>query len=658
MRETGILACPEATFLSMRPVLLLSALACCTAMHGQLGYDHAVFEETRCGHQHMRPGMLRSDAVPTRGYDMKYVRADWTVDPNVRAITGTVTLYFQATSALDQLVMDLSDTLLLDAASYHGVPVAATLEPGDVLTIPFPDEVPVGTLDSVTVTYHGVPRTEGGFGSFEIGMQPDSSAALWTLSEPYGAKEWWPCKQDLNDKIDSVDLYITTPAAYRAGSNGLLVSEADEDGLTTYHWRHKYPVSYYLISMAVADYIVYTRDIVIGADTIPMLTYSWHDNPGMADANAGDVVGQMTLYSELFGLYPFANEKYGHAQFGWGGGMEHQTMTSMGGWSYELAAHELAHQWFGDKVTCGSWADIWLNEGFATYLQGMCYEFNVPDYWYGYKAGKIASVVEEPWGSVFCTDTTDIGRVFSGRLTYNKGAMVLHMLRWVCGDTAWFHGIRNYLDDPALAYGSARTTDLQTHLETTSGRDLDGFMADWFTGEGYPTYTLPWTQAQDGTVSLTLFQSPSHPSVDFFELPVPVRFKNADMDTTVVLDHTINGQPFSFVLPFMADSALLDPDLRIVSGQNIVTRVADLSEESTALVLFPNPASTVLTIRRNASHGKAMMTLVDELGRVVHRAPASMTGDMTVDVGDLPAGCYIISMDDGSRVVRSRFVKE
>lgn len=599
---------------------------------------------------------MRSGDPPTRGYDMKYLRAMWSVDPNVLTISGTVTLHYVTTAPLSGLVMDMSDTLVLDEVLYHGSPVSATLEPGDLLTIPFGSEVTTGTLDSVTVSYHGVPRGSG-FGSFAIGAQPDSSAALWTLSEPYGAKDWWPTKQDLNDKIDSADLYITTPSAYRAGSNGLLASELTNGSNTTYHWRHRYPIASYLISMAVADYIVFTHDIVIGADTIPMLTYSWHNDPGMAELNGLDAGEQMTLYSSLFGLYPFANEKYGHAQFGWGGGMEHQTMTSMGGWSYELSAHELAHQWFGDKVTCASWADIWLNEGFATYLQGMCYEFIVPEYWYGYKAGKIESVVSEPGGSVFCTDTNDIGRVFNGRLTYNKGAMVLHMLRWVCGDTAWFHGIRNYLNDPALAYNSAYTSDLQAHLEATSGLDLDGFMADWFTGEGYPTYTLPWTQAQDGTVSLTLFQSPSHPSVDFFELPVPVRFKNADTDTTVVLDHVINGQAFSFVLPFMADSAIFDPDLRIVSGQNIVMRVSEQEKEGAGLALYPDPALDLLTVRPLSMHGRCTITIIDDMGRTVLREQRIIGRDAVIQVSAFPVGCYTLSVDDGRTVIRSRFVK-
>lgn len=642
----------------MRKLLTLSLACLAMAAHAQLGYDHAVFEEVPCAHRRGHVHELRSGSSPTRGYDMKYVRADWSVDPNVRAIAGSITLHFSTLIALSELVMDLSDTLVLDQVLYHGSPVAATLAAGDLLTIPFGSEVPAQVLDSVTINYHGVPRSGVGFGSFSIGQQPDSSAALWTLSEPYGAKEWWPCKQDLNDKIDSVDLYITTPSGYRAGSQGLLVEELVSGGSTTYHWRHRHPIAYYLISIAVADYLVFNHDIIIGPDTIPMLTYSWHNDPGMAELNGHDAGEQMILYSQLFGLYPFADEKYGHAQFGWGGGMEHQTMTSMGGWSYELSAHELAHQWFGDKVTCASWEDIWLNEGFATYLQGMCYEFIVPIYWYGYKAGKIQSVISEPGGSVLCTDTSNLGRIFSGRLSYNKGAMVLHMLRWVCGDTAWFHGIRDYLDDPALAYGSARTADLQGHLEATSGLDLDGFMADWFTGEGYPTYTLPWAQSIDGTVSLTLFQSASHPSVDFFELPVPVRFKNTDNDTIIVLDHTINGQSFSFMLPFMADSAILDPDLRIVSGQNIVTRVPGIDATSTHLVLAPNPAGDRIIVRSLSLHGTCTLSITDDLGRNVLREQRVITGDEEVSLSALPQGCYTLSLDDGRSVIRSRFVKE
>ncbi len=611
-----------------------------------------------CAHRRGHTQVLRSGGGPTRGYDMKYVRASWSVDPEELAITGTVTLHFTTLAPLSELLVDLSDTLTVDSVRYHGSPTSATLAPGDLLTIGLGTELPAGVLDSITISYHGVPRSGEGFGSFAIGQQPDSSATLWTLSEPYGAKDWWPCKQDLNDKIDSVDLYITTPSAYRAGSQGLLVSEGVQEGFTTYHWRHRYPISYYLISIAVADYVIFTHDIVIGADTVPMLTYSWHNDPGMAELSGHDAGEQMILYSDLFGMYPFANEKYGHAQFGWGGGMEHQTMTSMGGWNYELTAHELAHQWFGDKVTCASWEDIWLNEGFATYLQGMAYEFIVPQYWQGYKASKIASVTSATDGSVFCTDTSNVGRIFNGRLTYNKGAMVLHMLRWVCGDTAWFQGVRNYLDDPALAYGSARTSDLQAHLEATSGLELDGFMADWFTGEGYPTYTLPWTQSLDGTVTLTLFQSTSHPSVDFFELPVPVRFKNADMDTTMVLDHLVSGQSFTFGLPFMADSAILDPDLRIVSGQNIVTRVAELTAESAAMVLYPNPASTTLIIRSTAAHRNTTVMVLDAAGRTVHTARTSPTGDIVLDIAAYPAGYYTLVLAAEDVTYRSRFIKQ
>ncbi len=624
----------------------------------QFEFDHAVIDETAWREGHAWAGTSRNDGPPTRGYDMHYVQCHWQVDPAERAIVGQVALYFSATQTLSEVVMDLSDTLLVDGVSWHGAPAVWTHGTGDALTITLPQPVDSAGMDSLTITYHGIPRTTG-FGSFGIGTQENGSPTLWTLSEPYGAKDWWPTKQDLNDKIDSIDLYITTPTPYRVGSNGLLVSEDTLNGSITYHWKHRYPIAYYLISMAVADYIVFQQDIVIGASTIPMLTYSYADNPTMAELNAGDVAQQMPLYSQLFGLYPFANEKYGHAQFGWGGGMEHQTMTSIGGWSYELSAHELAHQWFGDKVTCASWHDIWLNEGFATYLQGLCYAYLAPQYWHAYLQGTVDAITSEAGGSVFCTDTTDIGRIFSSRLTYRKGAMVLHMLRWVCGDSAFYLGCTNYLNDPALAYGSARTSDLVSHLEATSGLDLTEFMSDWFTGEGFPTYTMQWAQDGNGQVDLTLFQSPSHPSTSFFEMPVPIRFKNNNMDTTVVVDHTFSGEAFSFNLPFQADSALLDPDIWILRGQSIVTLVEEPELRAIPWVLYPSPATSVLNIRALApSNDAAQLTVTDGLGRVVISQRNEAINDRALTVAGMAPGVYSLRIEQAGLRTELRFVKE
>jgi aminopeptidase N len=186
----------------------------------------------------------------------------------------------------------------------------------------------------------------------------------------------------------------------------------------------------------------------------------------------------MNLYADLFEPYPYADEKYGHAEFGWGGGMEHTTVSFMGGLGRGLIAHELGHQWFGDKVTCGSWQDVWLNEGFATYLAGMVIEnLDGEADFRSWKQDQISSVTYYPDGSVYipAQDTTSVNRIFSSRLSYNKGSMVLHMLRKKLGDAVFFQGLREYLDDPNLAYGYAKTPDLMQHLESASGEDLTEF---------------------------------------------------------------------------------------------------------------------------------------------------------------------------------------
>jgi aminopeptidase N len=612
----------------MRILALLPVLAG-LAGNAQLVYDHAVLDEVahaeRQGHTALA---LRSLAgPPLRGFDVTYLRCAWDLDPAVRAISGSVTTHFTTTADLDTLWLDLSDSLTVYGVDRNGAPLPF-VHAAERLGVVLPGTFAAGTADSITVSYDGVPPSSG-FGSFETGSH-NGTPMLWTLSQPYGN---------------------------RAAGNGLLVDSIPGNAQVTYHWKHRHPIAYYLVATAVTNYEAYTDLCIIGTDTIPILNYTWPEELQDAQNMTAQCASQMQLFSDLFGPYPFADEKYGHARFGWGGAMEHQTMTSMGAWNYELMAHELAHQWFGNKVTCGNWQDIWLNEGFATYLSGLCYEFLVPQFWMPFKQGRINNVTSQPGGSVFVTDTTSVARIFSGRLSYAKGAMVLHMLRWVCGDSAWFAGVGNYLNDPDIAYGSALTHQLQDHLEAASGKDLDGFMADWYTGEGFPTYTLPWSQDANGNVDLTLYQSPSHPSVPFFELPVPVLFKNANTDTLIVLDNTTNGELFSFNLPFQADSAILDPDLWLISGQNIVTRVNELAAADAEVVLFPNPAATALTVRVPAAQGRLNARVLDAYGRAV-RTFTLAQGNGDVDVSVLAQGAYVLELRNGDRTWTQRFVKE
>src|SRR5690606_6891199 len=137
------------------------------------------------------------------------------------------------------------------------------------------------------------------------------------------------------------------------------------------------------------NYQVDVQYAPLSTDSLLMLSYAYPEDFGMVSSAATSLLPKITLFDQLFGPYPFAAEKYGHAQFSWGGGMEHQTMSFMGSFHPEIMSHELAHQWFGDKVTCGSWAEIWLNEGFATYLSGLAYEHHSPNFCNPWKQAKI-----------------------------------------------------------------------------------------------------------------------------------------------------------------------------------------------------------------------------------------------------------------------------
>ncbi len=652
----------QMTLLMQRILTLLAALAFTTAAYGQSTESYCKAEaELIASEQQAHASLLDFRSSPyTDNYDLKYHRLEWTIDPAVYYIAGTVTSYFEPTQAGFQTInFDFSGALTVSEATYHGEPVSF-VQQANRLEIALPEIIPAGQLDSVSVTYAGVPQSTG-FGSFNQG-QHAGTPVIWTLSEPYGAKDWWPAKQDLSDKIDSIDIYVRTPAEYRAAGNGLLVEEIEDGADKIYHWRHRYPIPTYLIAIAVTNYAVYSDFVPVpGASDIEVLNYVYPEQLAGIQAQTQATVEVMELFNALFGLYPFAEEKYGHAQFSWGGGMEHQTMSFMGGWSHFLQAHELAHQWFGNKITCGSWEDIWLNEGFATYLEGLTYENGLgPTNWKDWLGGKISSATSYAGGSVWVDDTTSVSRIFSGRLSYNKGAMLLHMLRWKLGDEDFFQAIRNYLADPALAFGYARTADLQAHLEEQSGQDLEEFFADWFYGEGFPYYHFTWWQ-EEQTVLLRIEQMPSHPSVDFFEMPVPVTFSGMGNDTTLVFDHLFSGQVFAVELPFAVSSIEFNRDLWIVS-RNPTYEESEITEVTEAargdgFRLFPNPARDQVNLRLDdPGRDDVTVRLFDAQGRLL-QTRRTADEQLVLDLRNYPPGVYWVHLLRKGEVQQQKVVR-
>jgi aminopeptidase N len=553
----------------------------------------------------------------TVNYDVKYHRLEWEVDPSKAEIIGKVTSYFNALQDMDQITFDLSSNLIVSKVSQRSLDLSFSQNDKDELIINLPVSQKQNVLDSLSITYSGNPVSSG-FGSFEINTHGNNATpVLWTLSEPYGAKGWWPCKQDLIDKIDSIDVYIKHPAVYKAASNGLLLSETNDGGQTRTHWRHRYPIPAYLIAIAVTNYEVYKDNSTLDFDIV---NYVYPENLNFARNSTAVTPDIMNLYNTLFEMYPFADEKYGHAQFGWGGGMEHTTMTFMGGWSRGLIAHELAHQWFGNKITCGSWEDIWLNEGFATYLDGLVYEnFDGNATFTQWRKSLVNNITSQSSGSTFVSDTTSVSRIFNSRLTYKKGAMILHMLRYKLGDEAFFDGVKNYLADPKLAYSYAHTKDLQAHLELISGEDLNEFFNDWFYGEGYPQYQVIWSQNDtDKTIHFQVNQSQSHPSVSFFEMPVPVTVKGSGGRSEMLrLEVSEDKQTFVLQLDFDVISIQVDPETQLISKNNGAVLGMDEETLNRNISIYPNPVSNLLTIEGQENFEVTKITIYNVLGEKI-----------------------------------------
>jgi aminopeptidase N len=594
-------------------------------------------------------------------FQVTYYRCVWEIDPAVRYIKGSVTSHFITSTPSNTISYDLASQLTVDSVYYHGNKILFS-RPTNLLQINFPSIIQSGQKDSVTIFYQGIPPPGG---SFFQSIHGAGIPITWTLSEPYGSRDWWPCRNGLDDKADSIDIIIVCSNSYRASSNGSLISETDNGAIRTAYYKHRYPIASYLVAFAVTNFKVLNHSVQLGSVNLPMITYCYPESENSFQQNTPKVLQQLSLYHEYFGAYPFINEKYSHTQFNWGGGMEHQTNSFIVTPDENLMAHELAHQWFGDKITCGSWQDIWLNEGFATYLSYFYFEKSSPANQTNRLRGLSNSITNSPGGSVRVDDTTNVGRIFNSRLSYNKGAYLLHMLRWVLGDILFFRGIRQYVNDPKLAYGFARTDDLKRNLEQVSGKNLTEFFRDWYFSQGYPSYTVKWNQDNNHRALISVSQTTSHPTANFFEMPLALKFKSGSQEKTVVVNNTENNEFFSEQIGFKADTVIIDPDYWVLSKNNISIKDVALTPPISGyeINVFPVPTSlnTVTLSITNPVSERMSLRLFSTTGQLVWQQQVNTPGpieQIQINISKLSAGVYLLHVDAGSFKTTRHIIKK
>lgn len=628
-----------------RKILFVTLLLLQTAIaHAQVP-DFAEQEKVRfqAYQQALASGQLASAA--SGNYKVGHYRLECQIDPAIRFIRGKVTATISLTANASSISFDLANELSVDSVVFRGARIGFS-RPGDQsLVISFPTAVPANTRDSLTIFYQGVPPVAG-FGSFSISSHA-GVPGMWTLSQPFGAKDWWPCRAGLEDKADSIDIIVTTPEAYLAASNGMLRSNTAENGKRTVWWKHRYPVATYLVSISATNYVIQNDTIQLKDKVIlPLQQFAYPESATRWSTAIPMTRDIMRFFEDLVGPYPFRNEQYAHTQVGFGGGMEHQTNSSMGALNEVLLTHELAHQWFGDKVTCASWSNIWLNEGFAVLLNMLYFDkIFTKEYMDSYYQSHINFITQANGGSVFVYDSTNANRIFDYRLSYLKGAWVLRMLQWKLGDTVFFRGLRSYLGDPALTYQFARTESLQYHLEKASGQNLSKYFKDWVYGEGYPSYQLKWLPLGASRVQVELNQVTSHPSVSFFALPVPILFRKAGKDSLVVFDHIANGQRLSFDIGFLPDTVIIDPKRKLLSTNNTIAR-ADANASVNGVKIFPNPVGSQFSILLTRfSDPDAYVTIHNAAGQLMYRNELQLPAGnelLQIPSSGWPAGVYIV----------------
>ena len=525
--------------------------------------------------------------------DIKFYELNLDIDFNSSRIRGSVTVNGVIGNIYpDFIELDLYDNMTVDSILQNNIPILY-LHENDMLKIPISDiTLDDENLFSLTIFYQGTPD-HCGAGGFKFD-EHQNIGHVWTLSEAYCARSWWPCKDDPSDKADSVNIIISVPLepAYIVASNGLLSSTTINNNKKTYFWKERYPITTYLVSLAIYPYTKWVDQYVspISSDTMLIEHYVFPDRYEASYPNYSLTKDMLSFFSELFGEYPFISEKYGHADFTWGGGMEHQTLSSMGSFSQNLMVHELGHSWWGNLITCKTFNDIWLNEGFARYCQALWAE-----HMYGREAyfDFMNNHAYYGAGTIYVENPSSNSQIFSAGLSYNKASWVLHMLRHKVGETMFFDILKSYASNDSLSYNAASTSDFQKVCEDISGLDFEQFFQQWIYGEKYPKYELSWWHEGNGIYNVKIDQVQSY---NFFSMPIDLKFSGSAgpmlVDTTIVIENNNSSQLYEFSgFNFLVENVMLDPENWILKEATYSVNEIDniLPDRVEVEKAFPNP---------------------------------------------------------------------
>lgn len=595
-------------------------------------------------------------------YDLHFVKLDLNISDASTYISGNATLQAKAVIKLDTLILNFSNYMTVDSIFINESKITAN-HVGNEIQYVF--DTPINDQENfeVQIYYHGTPSTNGGGVTHDYDSQWNKNVT-WTNSESFYAYDWWPCKQVLSDKIDSTHIFLTCDADCKAGSNGLLTNVVDlPNNKTRYEWKSNYPINYYLISYAVSEY----QDYSIYANpsgSSPILVQNYIYNSSICLSHFKNDIDNTTdfieLYSEKFGLYPFADEKYGHCLTTLRGGMEHQTMTTLGSFGYTLVAHELAHMWFGDYVTCATWQDIWINEGFASYSEYITLEnlqsLTSADSWMNDAQNRALFEIN---GSVYIPfeDANNENRIFSYSLSYKKGAAIIHILRHeINNDELFFSAIQSYLEQ--FANDVATGDDFKEAIEQETGLDLDPFFEQWYYGKGFPQFNVEYNQLND-TLILNVNESTSSTETSLFQLYVDYKVYFSDGDTTLRLYQSQNNVQFKIPISKTITNIAVDPNNWILKSAGSIERVINPEETDKLFTFYPNPTVDEMNLIFNSEINDKEKTveILDLNGRLMYSFKA-FNNDLLLNFASLSNGFYIIRVSTSSKSYSKRFLKQ